>query len=139
MSGSKNKHNDSHVADAWLKQAKDDLRYAKAAYRDGFHSQVCFLAQQVAEKAVKSVILRKTRSFPFSHSLVELLQLAKINGRLMKAAQELDQYYVTARYPLGFGGLAPFELFGEDQATRAIKLATLFVSKSSLGKVRTRK
>lgn len=127
------------VAQLWLIQAKEDVRYAKSALKDGFFSQVCFLSQQIAEKSIKSVILRTSKAFPFSHSLVELVGLAQINGKLAQAAIELDQYYVTARYPTGIGGLAPFQLFGKEQATRALKLATLFVSKASLGKLKSKR
>lgn len=127
------------VADSWLSQAKEDVRYAQSALKEGFYSQVCFLSQQIAEKAIKSVILRKSKSFPFTHSLVELVGLAKLNGKLAQAAIELDQYYVTARYPLGIGSLAPFQLLKKEQAMRALKQATLFVSKASLGKTRAKK
>ena len=42
-------------ADRWLKQAENDLEFARLGLREGFFAQVCFLAQQSAEKAVKAI------------------------------------------------------------------------------------
>ena len=39
----------------WLRQAQDDYRFGRAALAGRFHAQACFIAQQVAEKAVKAV------------------------------------------------------------------------------------
>ena len=36
-------------ADRWLKQAENDLDFARVGLREGFFAQVCFLAQQSAE------------------------------------------------------------------------------------------
>ena len=43
-------------ADRWLKQAERDLDDAKFTYGGSRYNLVCFLAQQAAEKAVKSVL-----------------------------------------------------------------------------------
>lgn len=71
-----------------------------------------------------------------THSLVELLGLLRINGQLRIAATVLDQYYVTARYPLGMTALAPFELLTSAQAKQALQFAAQFLTKA---KVHTRK
>ena len=42
-------------AERWLKQAENDLDFARLGLREGFHAQVCFLTQQSAEKAVKAI------------------------------------------------------------------------------------
>jgi HEPN domain-containing protein len=41
--------------DRWLRQAESDLAFARVALRERFFAQARFLAQQVAEKAVKAV------------------------------------------------------------------------------------
>lgn len=115
-------------AAAWLRQATNDVAFARAALNDSFFSQVCFLAQQAAEKAIKSMYLLRGKAFPFSHSLTELCQGLRINGRLLQAAAVLDQYYVTGRYPSGAGSLAPFEMFRDFQAIEAIELAVRFLN-----------
>lgn len=125
-----------HPADVWNKQSENDLLYAKAAFRDGFWAHVCFLCQQASEKALKSLILRRAKAFPMTHSLVELLAILRINGNLRIAATVLDQYYVTARYPLGMTALAPYELLTSAQAKQALQFAAQFLTKA---KVQTRK
>ena len=42
----------------WLRQAADDHRFCRAALDGQFNAQACFIAQQVAEKAVKAVHYR---------------------------------------------------------------------------------
>ena len=44
-------------AERWLRQAENDLEFAKSGHKEGFFSQVCFLTQQIAEKAVKALAL----------------------------------------------------------------------------------
>ena len=84
----------------WLAQAKDDLRFAKTAEREGFYAQTCFICQQIAEKALKSILLGRRARAVFTHSLYELCRALRINGHLLKAAGVLDQYYLSGRYLL---------------------------------------
>lgn len=44
-----------HEAERWFKAAGQDIEAAKALAQTGHHAQACFLAQQAAEKAVKSL------------------------------------------------------------------------------------
>lgn len=46
--------------------------------------------------------------------------LLKLNGALEEAAQTLDQYYLTGRYPDGLPAGAPFEAFGASHARAAL-------------------
>jgi len=39
----------------WLSQARNDLDFGRLALREGFFAQACFVAQQTAEKALKSI------------------------------------------------------------------------------------
>jgi len=57
----------------WLKQAENDLEYAKLGLKEGFFAQVCFQCQQVCEKTLKSIhygYLKKR--IVYGHSLVNL-------------------------------------------------------------------
>jgi len=45
----------------WLDQAKEDLHWARELARLGGYHIACFLAQQVAEKALKAYSLRSGR------------------------------------------------------------------------------
>ncbi len=55
-------------AKRWLRQAENDLEFARLGLREGFFSQACFLAQQSAEKAVKAIGYALAR---ISHTVAE--------------------------------------------------------------------
>jgi predicted nucleotidyltransferase len=57
----------------WLRQAENDLLYARLGLREGFSAQVCFLCQQIAEKALKSVHYGKLgKRIVYGHSLLAI-------------------------------------------------------------------
>ena len=113
----KNRWND------WLKQAKNDLLWAKDSLSAGRYSQVCFIAQQVAEKAIKAYAFYKGIDQIRSHSVLEIARALEINGELEKIAMRLDQYYISARYPDAFLSGAPYEYFTQEQAEEAKEMA----------------
>ena len=45
----------SEDSDRWLIFAEEDLRIAELALPHGIYNQVCFHAQQCAEKAIKDI------------------------------------------------------------------------------------
>lgn len=120
----------------WLAQAKDDLKCAQANLRDHFYAQCCFICQQAAEKAVKSIAFKRGAKAAHSHSLLKLCDALSINGGLREAAGVLDQYYISARYPDALPGGAPFEVFSRAQADDAVSRASAFVAmaEEELGK-----
>lgn len=87
--------------ESWMNRASDDLRFAELGLREGFYSQVCFLAQQAIEKSLKGSLVALGRPYPKSHSLRELARL--VPELDLKSWQEelslLDGYYVPLRYP----------------------------------------
>jgi HEPN domain-containing protein len=120
-----------HRGHDWLKQAKSDLRFAKAAVSDGFYSQTCFVCQQASEKALKSVLYSRGAEVILTHSLYRLCQQLKINSRLLKAAGILDQYYLSARYPDALPDGTPDDVFTKEQAEEALKYAEAFLAKAT--------
>ena len=118
-------------ADRWLKQAENDLDFARLGLREGFHAQVCFLAQQSAEKAVRAVGYLLGERTVLGHSVAVLAeryteQVAEL-ADLRDQAGILDQYYIPTRYPNGLPGGFPFMAFTEEQATNAIAAAERFL------------
>lgn len=89
----------------WLDHARSDLRLAHLGALDPLvrREQVCFHAQQAAEKAIKAVLLSKHIEFPLTHDIEELLEIAAEGGiTLPKEIQEagvLTPYAVEFRYP----------------------------------------
>ena len=67
----------------WLAYARSDLDAAHALLRDPDHypRQVCFLAQQAAEKALKAVLVLLEIEFPFTHDLDHLREMMPTAGR----------------------------------------------------------
>jgi len=91
--------------DEWLSHAKSDLRLAELAVHDELihREQVCFHAQQAAEKAIKAVLLLRKVEFPLTHDIEVLLDIAE-NGEIrlpvdMREVGLLTPYAVAARYP----------------------------------------
>jgi len=118
-------------AERWLAQAENDLAFAEHGLRLGFFSQVCFLAQQVAEKALKAVHYRRGARLVLGHSVDALLEPLERDdpeaGALRDGAKELDQHYVPARCPNSLPGTIPFQAYTEEQARRSLAHAQRIV------------
>ena len=87
----------------WLARARSNLALARQPKpEDAFWEDLCYQAQQAAEKALKAVLIHHGISFPWSHSIEALLDRmpreVPIPERLREAA-ELTDYAVTSRYP----------------------------------------
>jgi HEPN domain-containing protein len=108
----------------WLRQAENDLEWAKYSFAGGFFAQACFVAQQVGEKALKALCFYQEYDTIRTHSLYQIIRALNENGLLEKYAKELDLYYISGRYPDAFPGGAPFEMLTEEQAERALTAAT---------------
>lgn len=113
---------------AWLARAKSNLKIAElGSGQPGiFLEDLCFDAQQAAEKALKAVCVRHNLDFPKTHSLVILMDILESAGLRIppevKAADGLTSYAVQARYP-GWG-----EEVTEEEYRGALELARRVVS-----------
>ena len=107
----------------WLRQAEDDLLWAKDTLERKRYAQVCFSAQQVGEKALKALAFKRGYDVVRSHSLREIAESLEINGEIADMAKRLDLYYISARYPDAFPSGAPFEYFTREQAEEAVSFA----------------
>ena len=114
-------------AKRWIEQAKEDLISAKILFDAKRYYLVCFLAQQIAEKALKSVIYFNKEDFVLGHSVRKLVEWAsKFDKRfevLINKISILDSYYIPTRYPNGLPEGIPAEIFNRDAAEIAFKLA----------------
>lgn len=112
----------------WLSHAESDLRLAKLAANDPYiiGGQVCFHAQQAAEKSIKAALLCRGIEFPLTHDIEELLKLAEDQGVIIpeevQEADHLTPYAVETRYP---GYLQ--EITGDD-VSNALRIAEQTVS-----------
>jgi HEPN domain-containing protein len=111
----------------WFVQAERDFNALKDLIAGGHYHLVCFNAQQVAEKALKSFLYHQGKEFVFTHSVTKLCEeAAKYDHAfvsLRKEIKTLDTYYLEARYPNSLVDNIPAEFFDEDDAKEAIRMA----------------
>ncbi|HEX9429740.1 MAG TPA: HEPN domain-containing protein [Candidatus Bathyarchaeia archaeon] len=105
----------------WLNRARSNLAHAKVAHPDVYLEDLCFNAQQAAEKAIKALLLHRSIRFPYVHDLAELLGLLEQSGEALpprvRDADALTDYAVEARYP-GLG-----EPIGREEYEEAVAIA----------------
>jgi HEPN domain-containing protein len=89
----------------WLRRARGNLAHARvsAGSPDILYEDLCFDAQQAAEKAIKAVLISRRLPFPRTHVIVELLTLVHDAGIVVpspvRESARLTRYAVQARYP----------------------------------------
>ncbi len=88
----------------WLEKARVFLEEARDDLARGRYWLACFHAQQFAELALKAVLVKLVGSYPFTHSLVELLEALeqlgyRVGDELYTVAEALEKHYTRARYP----------------------------------------
>ncbi len=87
----------------WLRHAWSDLELARMARNSRIMLEdLCFHAQQAAEKALKAVLILKSIPFPKTHNIRTLLDLLPqdvIPPREVKETASLTDYAVLSRYP----------------------------------------
>jgi len=88
----------------WLRRAKSNLARAKQPKpEEALWEDLCFDAQQAAEKAVKAVLVFYQIDFPKSHDITELLVILDQSGheplKEIWEAGRLSNYAVQTRYP----------------------------------------
>lgn len=67
------KNDQNEEARRWLSQAANDLQFAQLAFKENFFSQCCFVSQQAAEKAAKSLHYQKGARLVIGHSIFQLI------------------------------------------------------------------
>lgn len=110
----------------WLLRAEGDLALASAPLPSGgFYEDLCFHAQQAAEKALKAIYLHRGWRFRYVHDLDELLTGLREKGleppRDVAESVVLTSYAFEARYP---GHIEPVT---EDEHKHAVELAEAVV------------
>ena len=107
----------------WLNRARSSLiRSQKGAnFQEIYLEDLCFDAQQAAEKAIKAVLIHMGVEFPYVHNIGELMEQVEKGGRevpsALKSAQELSGYAVESRYP------GVFEPVTQAEYERAVSIA----------------
>lgn len=116
-----------HEASRWLQQAEADLDTAKYNLKGNRHYLVCFLAQQVAEKALNAYLYSQGEQIVLGHSVAQLSDQIKEYGieidGLADEISTLDGYYIPTRYPNGLPDSIPARVYNGKSAEDALELA----------------
>jgi len=90
----------------WLNRAKSSLAKAKITFGttpEVYLEDLCFDAQQAAEKAIRAVLIHLGVRFPYIDDLAQLLALVERKGETVsesvRRAASLSDYAVENRHP----------------------------------------
>ena len=91
----------------WMNRARSSLAIAKNRVPQAYLEDLCFEAQQAAEKSIKAVMIARNIEFPYVHDLDRLLSLLEDEGEVIPAsirqASKLTKYATVTRYPGDMG------------------------------------
>ncbi len=109
----------------WLAFAGEDLQVAELVWEQEIYNQVCFHAQQCAEKALKGLLLAQGKALPRTHAITDLLSMLpeEVLADLRQSLMSLDDFYIPTRYPDALPGTLPDGLPGREQAEEALATA----------------
>lgn len=111
----------------WFAQAEYDLRAAQSNADNHLYAYACFIAQQAAEKALKSFLYGQGARQIWGHSVSELCRQAAKSKKefvpLARRAGKLDRFYILTRYPNGLPGGIPADEYDREDAALALALA----------------
>ena len=87
----------------WLNRARSNLIRAANRVPGVYLEDLCFDAQQAAEKAVKALLITRGVDFPYVHDVGLLLTLLEDSGEIVpeavRQADKLNPYATITRYP----------------------------------------
>ncbi len=108
-----------------MSRAQSNLLHAKARTPGVYLEDLCFDAQQAAEKALKAVLVKREVRFPYVHDLATLITLVQQTGEevppAVREAGRLTRFAVIARYP------AVAEPVTDEDYQRALSIAEAVV------------
>lgn len=114
-------------AKRWLEQAAEDLTSAEILFQNARYYLVCFLSQQIVEKALKAVLYHDGEDLVLGHSVRNLIErVSSIDIKFKELKDKLpilDSYYIPTRYPNGLPDGIPADVFTQEAAKNALELA----------------
>ncbi len=95
----------------------------------GSYHLACFVAQQVAEKALKAFLYAWGEQVVVGHSVEALARWAAEHDAEFAALRDqvasLDAYYIPTRYPNGLPDNIPARVYTERAARETLRMADL--------------
>jgi len=86
-------------AEEWWGKAKKDLETADYNLKGYMLDAAAFFAQQAAEKALKSLQIKKLGKFEKVHDLVLLAKSIDAPEEIIKFSEVIAPFYTITRYP----------------------------------------
>ena len=113
----------------WLEQAKADRHGLQLLFDGESYHLACFIAQQVAEKALKAFLYAQGEELVIGHSVEALSRwAAEFDGDFETLRQEvspLDGYYIATRYPNSLPDSIPARVYTRRVAEETMRMADL--------------
>jgi len=89
--------------DEWLHRARSSLALGTRKTTDVCYEDLCYQAQQAAEKALKAVLIASKIPYPYTHDINALLAVLEQNGisfpEKLWSSVTLTTYASDTRYP----------------------------------------
>ena len=86
----------------WLNRARSNLVRARTRIEGAYLEDLCFDAQQAAEKAIKAVRIKRGIAFPYIHDIARLLRMLEADGlaipEKIERGADLTPYATVLRY-----------------------------------------
>ncbi|MFA4817485.1 MAG: HEPN domain-containing protein [Parcubacteria group bacterium] len=119
------------VVELWFRKADEDELNIKSIlkHKDGTPAAACFLAQQMAEKYLKGLLIFAKNDLLKIHDLVKLAEVLSESfpdiSAIHDEASMLSGFYIEARYP---GDFPEFSWAEAEEAYESAKIIKKFVS-----------
>lgn len=112
----------------WLEQAEHQLEVTESLLESGFWSDVCFMAEQTSQMALKAFLYGGGQRHTLSQSIQKLAsECGKLDDAFVEVVEWgkiLDRHYIPTRYPDALASPAvPFKSFTQDDARQAHRYA----------------
>lgn len=111
----------------WLEQAEADREGARLLFEGGSYHLACFIAQQIAEKALKAFLYAQGEELVIGHSVEALCRWAGRYDSEFEALRvevaPLDGYYLPTRYPNSVPDSIPARIYNRAMAAEALRMA----------------
>lgn len=109
----------------WMRRAHANLALARAHGEGLLREDLCYQAQQAAEKALKALYISRGQEFLFTHDLDRLLLGLEALG--MEITESIDQATILTRYAMDTRYPGGFEPVDQGEYEMAIKCAETVV------------
>lgn len=83
----------------WMKKAEEDFETAKYNLKGNKIDAGLFYLQQSAEKSLKAVYIKKSKTLIKTHDLVLLAQKINAPKKIIEYCKEINPAYQYGRYP----------------------------------------